>query len=268
MVVLITIFNENCLETMKRMSDEGKKVGLVLTSPFYNTNKKSLGVHTIENGESGFTSVRYDMPLDGMTNDEYTNFTINVFELFDKILSNNGCVLYNMSYGSENTDGMFLALNGIITQTNFTIADVIVWKKKMAFPNSCSPNKLTRICEFVYVLCRKDELKSFLTNKQITSYRKTGQPAYENIYNYIEARNNDGGCPYNKCTFSSDLCLQLLKIYGKDGITVYDPFMGSGTTAVACKLMGYDCIGSELSPNQVKFAYDRLKKTEQVLLKC
>ena len=34
--------------------------------------------------------------------------------------------------------------------------------------------------------------------------------------------------------------------------------MGTGTTAFACKLMGLDCIGSELSPAQTKFALERV----------
>jgi DNA modification methylase len=174
-----------------------------------------------------------------------------------------GVVLYNINYGSENTEGMFLAINTILTKTPFTLADVIVWKKKTALPNSCSPNKLTRIWEFVFVFCRKTELMTFNCNKQITSYRKTGQAAYENMYNFIEAKNNDGACPYNKATFSSELCEKLLDIYAVyDDAWVYDPFMGSGTTAVACKRMGFNCIGSEISEKQVEFAKNRLAETQ------
>lgn len=40
---------------------------------------------------------------------------------------------------------------------------------------------------------------------------------------------------------------------------MYDPFMGTGTTAVACKKMGIDYIGSELSPNQVQYAEKRIE---------
>ena len=56
------------------------------------------------------------------------------------------------------------------------------------------------------------------------------------------------------------MCKQLLNIYcPKDGI-VYDPFMGTGTTAVACKELSLSYIGSELSENQCKWANDRLLK--------
>ena len=46
-------------------------------------------------------------------------------------------------------------------------------------------------------------------------------------------------------------------------MVVYDPFIGSGTTACACKNLGLDCIGSEISENQVAFAKDRLGITEE-----
>ena len=84
---------------------------------------------------------------------------------------------------------------------------------------------------------------------------------YENVYNFIEAKNNDESCPYNKATFSTELVKKLLQMYATDNTkTIYDPFMGSGTTAVACQEMGYDCIGSEISENQCKWAKERLTR--------
>ena len=43
-----------------------------------------------------------------------------------------------------------------------------------------------------------------------------------------------------------------------DKVVVYDPFMGSGTTAVACKKLGMNCIGSELSSAQCEYANSRI----------
>ena len=52
-------------------------------------------------------------------------------------------------------------------------------------------------------------------------------------------------------------------IYCKDGWVVYDPFMGSGTTAISCVRRGLGYVGSELSENQIKFAQDRLDKEKE-----
>lgn len=254
------IYNEDCFVTMNKMP-----IGLcsnILTSPFYNTNKKQGKSNTLTksyNNSEKFPYLRYDTHVDNMTDDEYCDFTENLFLEFDRVLNLDGTVLYNISYGNNNRDGMFKAINTIITKTPFTIADVITWKKSSAMPNNCSPNKLTRITEFIFVFCRKYEIDSFYCNKPIVSYRKTGQASYGNIFNFIEAKNNDGTCPYNKATYSSDLCKQLLNIYCPDEGIVYDPFMGTGTTAVACKELNRGYIGSEISENQCKWAEKRLE---------
>ena len=258
---MIELYNEDCFKTMSLLDENS--VDLVLTSPFYNTNKKAgnnltLNTATVKPGQYDY--VRYDVHVDNMTNDEYNDYTVKLFNECDRIITKDGSVLYNISYGAENTTGMFEAVNAIITRTAWTVADVIIWKKQNALPNSTSKNRLTRLCEFVFVFCRKDELKTFYCNKQITSYRKTGQPAYENVFNFIEAKNNDGANPYNKATYSTELCEKLLKLYAPDDCFVYDPFMGTGTTAVACERLGLHCIGSEISKNQVLYAVDRIKK--------
>lgn len=259
---MIEIYNEDCFETMGNVPIG--QFDIILTSPFYNTNKKAGKTRTLTNTSvkaGQYDYVRYDTHIDSMTNEEYCDFTERLFLEFDRVLNLNGVVLYNINYGAENTEGMFLAINAILTKTPFTVADVIVWKKSNALPNSCSPNRLTRIWEFVFVFCRKTELKTFRCNKAVKSYRKTGQAAYENIYNLIEAKNNDETCPYNKATFSTDLCKKLLSLYAVgDKVTVYDPFMGSGTTAVACQDLGFDCYGSEISENQCRWARERLAR--------
>lgn len=257
----ITIYNENCFDTMNIMPNNS--IDVILTSPFYNTNKKAGNKRTVLNTVSknnNYHYIRYDKHIDNMTNKEYCNFTVKLFNQFDRIIKSNGCILYNLSYGSNNTTAMFEAVNNIITQTNFTIADVIIWKKRNAVPNNCSSNKLTRIVEYIFVFCRKNEFNTFHTNKKVKSVRRNGQKMYENIYNFVEAKNNDGPCPYNKATYSSELCDKLLSLYVPNEGIVYDPFMGSGTTAVSCQHLGLNCIGSEISENQVKFSIERLLK--------
>lgn len=257
----IKIFNEDCFVTMERI--EPKSIDLIMTSPFYNTDKHAGRSRTIKGDMLNQTKldIRYDEHIDNMTNDEYCEFTTRLFNSFDKILKANGCILYNISYGAENTEGLFRAINSIIVDTNFTVADVICWMKKSALPNNVSSNKLTRIWEFVFVICRKSEFYTFFCNKKVKNCRKTGQKNYENIFNVVEARNNDGFCPYNRATYSSELCEKLFRLYAPENAKVYDPFCGTGTTGVACKRMRFDFIGSEISENQCKWANDRIQNT-------
>ena len=246
-------YNEDCLASMKRMQEKGFKVDLVLSSPPYNTGRPSNSKRSIENLES-----RYDIHLDDMTDEEYAKWITDIFNNFDKILNENGVILWNVSYGNEKPNSMWLSLLSLLQNTNFMIAEMIVWKKKSALPNNVSPNKLTRIIEPVFVICRKDEFNTFNANKQVKSVSKTGQKYYENIYNFIEAKNNDGANKLNKATYSSELCEQLLNIYAKPNSIVYDNFNGTGTTGVACIKLGLNYIGSELSEEQCKFSIERL----------
>lgn len=249
--------NEDCFKTMDLFLSKGKKVDIILTSPPYNTARKVKTQKALDTHNN-----RYDEYNDNMTNEEYCNWTVNLFNKFDEVLSKNGVVLYNLSYGSENPDVMWLAIGDILHKTNFMIADCIIWKKKSALPNNSSPNKLTRISEFVFVICRKDEFKTFNANKKVTKESATGQKYYENIFNFIEAPNNDGSCDINKATYSSELCEKLLNIYAKTDSIVYDPFMGTGTTAIACckfneRNNDMVCIGSEISEKQVEYSKER-----------
>ena len=256
------IYNEDNRITIKERIEDNS-IDCILTSPFYNTSKKAGTKGTLLNvapDSKYYPMMKYDVFVDNMSNSDYAEYCKELFCGFDRILKPNGSVLWNMSYGSENTECLFFTIAKLLAETNFTIADIICWKKKSAMPQNTSKNRLTRIWEMIFVFCRKEEEKTFFSNKRITSVRESGQAMYENIFNFIEAKNNDGSCPLNKATFSSDLVNKLLSIYcPKNGI-VYDPFMGTGTTAVGCKQMGIQFIGSELSKQQCEWAEDRLQK--------
>ena len=271
--MLNQIYNEDCIETMKNMERNGVFCDVVLTSPPYNTGK------AVKSNPDNMRNcdVRYDVFVENKTDEEYIAWTLDLFANIDKILSPNGVVLYNLSYssnrtsnakGDQVTDLMWRVVAAICEKTGFTVADRIVWKKKSAIPNNRSANKLTRICEDIFVFCRKTEYLSFRANKQVVSIsggKRAGQKNYEVIFNFVEAKNNDGSCPWNKATFSSELCEKLLSIYAEEGTVVYDPFMGSGTTALACKNMGLSYIGSEISEKQCEWAEKRINTS---LLGC
>jgi DNA modification methylase len=244
---MVELINGDCIIEMEKLYEKGVKVNKVLTSPPYNITRDDM------------KKERYDVYDDGLSTDEYIDWTVNIFNKFDKLLDKDGCVLYNMSYGAENTTCMSLTVADIIRNTNFTLADIIVWKKKNAMPNNVSKNKLTRIVEFIYVFVRKDELKTFETNKEITGERKTGQKIYKVYQNFIQARNNDGSTPLNKATYSSELMERLFTIYVKPDDVILDPFGGTGTTACYSYLNGNDCYSIELSPAQVEYSKERLE---------
>lgn len=57
----------------------------------------------------------------------------------------------------------------------------------------------------------------------------------------------------------------LVKTYSEENMTVLDPFMGSGTTAVACEQLNRRWIGIEINEKYYNIAKERLKYIQQTL---
>ena len=248
MIELNVFYNEDCLETMKNMDE--KSIDCVLTSPPYNmTNRK---------GGYADKQKRYDSYEDWKTEEEYNEWTSKVFNSFDKILEDNGVILYNFSYSIENPSLPYTMISHIISNTPFMVADTIIWKKSNSIPHPASYNRLNRIVEFIFVIVRKKEIKTFNCYKKTTKISPNGQKNYEIVDNFITAKNNDESTNLNKATYSTELCDKLLKIYTKEDDIVYDPFMGTGTTGVACNRIKRNFIGSEISEQQVEYSKERI----------
>lgn len=248
------IYNEKCEETMARMIANGEKVDCILTSPPYNMTKRKGGY-----ADTG----RYDVYTDWMPADEYIGWTVDIFNQFDKVLKENRVILYNFSYSIENPSLPYRLVAAIVDNTPFILIDTIIWKKKAGLPFPANGKRLCRNWEYIFVFARKGEEDTYENNRRIKSIsEKTGQKYYEAIYNFVDAANNDGKCELNQATFSSELCVKLLDIYCRPWWVVYDPFMGTGTTAVAASKMGINYIGSEISPDQCEYANNRIKEFE------
>jgi DNA modification methylase len=229
------IFNENNIDTMNRISDGS--ISGIITSPPYNITSKRKDVY-YNNGYSN---------IDGLSEDEYLRVRVDEFVQFSRILENTGVICYNISYHNENPILPTLLISKIHKETDLTVADIITWKKSTSIPFQTSPTKLSRICELVYVIVKKEFLHEFKTNKEISKINeKSGQKFYKNYTNLIEAKNNDSIKCKLKASFSEDFVTKLLDIYFHEGSLIYDPFMGIGTTARACKKSSRNYIGSEL----------------------
>lgn len=242
------IFNENNTDTMSRMPD--KSISGIITSPPYNITTKRKDMY-YDNGYSD---------NDNLSQDEYIEVRLKEFKEFSRIIEDKGVICYNISYHNENPILPTLLMTKIHQETDLTIADIITWKKSNSIPFQTSPTKLSRICELVYVIVKKEHLHDFTTNKQVSKLNeKTGQKFYKNYTNLIEAKNNDGVKCKLKASFSEEFVSKLIDIYFPVESVVYDPFMGIGTTARACKKLGRYYIGSELDKEHYNISLELLK---------
>ncbi|TCJ96188.1 site-specific DNA-methyltransferase (adenine-specific) [Volucribacter psittacicida] len=56
-----------------------------------------------------------------------------------------------------------------------------------------------------------------------------------------------------------NLYLWLLQKYAKAGQLILDTHVGSGSSLVACKMLGFDCVGFEINPHYFNLASERIK---------
>lgn len=248
------IYHEDCVDTMSKM-DDGCIDGII-TSPPYNITTERRDCY-YNNGYS---------EIDNLTEGEFIDRRINEFSEFSRILKNKGVICYNISYHKENPILPTLLMSNVHNNTDLTLADIITWKKPHAIPFQTSPTKLSRICELIYIIVKKESLHSFETNKQISSINKrTGQKFYKNYVNFIEAKNNDGIKSHLKAVYSEELVENLLDIYFKEGNLIYDPFSGIGTTASACIKNNRYYIGSEIKYDTWNQGSERVKNIKMLV---
>jgi len=57
-----------------------------------------------------------------------------------------------------------------------------------------------------------------------------------------------------------EVCRQLIKRFAEEGNTIFDPFAGSGSTLIACKNLGFQFQGCEISKDYCNIIKERLNQ--------
>lgn len=227
----------------------------VLTSPPYNLGKNPRHRKKDDGDREMYVS---DSFVDAKSNDDYISQMVILFKLLETKIVSTGVILWNMGVSSKNAVLPFLMIASINKETDWTIGDVIYWKKPNAMPFQTSPNKSSPYVEPCYVFCRKGHVTDFSSNKGLgKKNEKTNQQFYKMVPNYFEAKNGTS-TDYNKATFSEEMANEMLDRYFKSGNHVLDPFCGSGTTIIAGEKMNLRVTGIEIDKNQVEAFKERL----------
>lgn len=199
-----------------------------------------------------------------MTREEY----INLFQQFDKILIDNGTVLIEIPYNRKKPSYVFQIINEIEMNTEFMLGDIIYWNKTDILPDNMSCNQSTKNVSQIYLFCRKNEFKTYKTNKKVKSFRETGQKTYTNISNIINAPVRDKGSKtFGNKVFSTELVKELLYKYVKKRGIVFDTFCGTGSTCLATINENIYYIASEIDKEQVEYSRVRILKKKKEIKK-
>lgn len=245
MIELDTIYNEDCLDTMSKMPDNF--VDLVVTSPPYD-NLRSY---------EGYT---FDFP--------------NIAAELVRVLKDDGIIVWVVGdatiKGSETGSSFRQALH--FMQLGLNLHDTMIYEKNSpAYPASATSNRYTQIFEYMFVFAKGkvpkqlicDKPNKWAGHKDFSGKLKNPVPDFSprnNIWKYTTSFNG----VKHPAPFPEQLAHDHIVSWSKEGDIVYDPFMGSGTTAKMAMLANRVYIGSEISKTYCEITEERLKEAREI----
>ena len=239
--MLNTIRAEDCLSTMSLMPDG--YVDMVLTSPPYDNLRKYNG---------------YSFEFEPIAQELYRVMkadSVMVWVVGDATVD-----------GSETGTSFKQAL--YFKEIGFKLHDTMIYEKNSpAYPASRTSNRYTQIFEYMFVLTKGkvpkqlicDKPNKWAGHKDFSGLLKNPVPDFSprnNIWKYTTSFNGWK----HPAPFPEGLAQDHILSWSKEGDVVYDPFMGSGTTAAAAKKLKRNYIGSEISEEYCLMIEERLKQ--------
>ena len=217
----VKLYNDDCLNVLKGVEDNS--IDLVVTDPPYEviTGGRNGGV---KGKPSGILTENKQLMKSIPKADLWLSECFRVMK--------DGTHIYIMT----NTLNLTNYLN-IINDVGFKLHNLLVWNK-----NNTTPNRwYMKNCEYV-IFARKGFAKSI------------NNPSSQTVHNFDNIIGNK--------QHPTEKPVELMKLYvgnsSQVGDTVLDPFMGSGSTGVACKELGRNFIGVELDEQYFDIATNRI----------
>ncbi len=201
---------------------DGEKADMVFTSPPYNANT-SLTISDKNN-----KNLYRNNEIDNKTREDYIKFNIQVVK---NILSNSTdtlTLLYNINY-NKNSPSAYIDVVSKINKL-ILLKETIVWEKQLAV--SLQGNNLTRIYEFIFVF-----------NNINLKINKGHSECFKNLW---KISNINANIENHKACFPLELPTKAILDFSPKGSNIYEPFIGSGTTLIACEQTDRICYGQEL----------------------
>ncbi len=256
MVKLEKIYQENCLETLRRMPDDF--VDMTITSPPYDDLRDYNGYHfPVEDIAAGLFA-------------KTKPGGVVIWVVADRTVD-----------GNETLTSFRHAL--IFQETGFKVHDTMLYVKNNPIPSDCG-KRYRQMFEYMFCFSKGQpktfnpiteptksagqKIKAFRITesgrgtvpdedigREIKTSRKVGNIFY---YNVGTGSSRDKIAFRHPAIFPEKLVEDQISTWTNEGDLVYDCFMGSGTTAKVAHLLGRRWIGSEISAEYVEIANQRL----------
>ena len=216
-------------------------VALMVTSPPYNVGKE------------------YD---DDLAIDDYLGLLRSVFAETYRVLEPGGRIAVNVANLGRKP---YIPLNqyvaGLLTEIGFDLRGEIIWQKAKSAGGSCAWGSwrsaknptLRDVHEYVIVASKGSYAR--MRKGEDTISKEVFLEATVSIWDILPESARRVGHP---APFPVELPKRLIELYTFAGDLVLDPFIGSGTTAVAAVESNRHYVGFDLSPEYLEIAERRI----------
>jgi len=241
------IYNKNCIDGMKLIPKN--KIDLVITDPPFAINfkaKKANYNRTASRVLSGYNEI---------SPEDYYDFTFSWMSEVFRILKDSGS-MYVFS-GWNNLKDILRALDDV----GFVTINHIIWKYQ--FGVVTKKKFVTSHYHCLYV-CKDDKKRKFFPFSRFKQGDKSedGRSLHyrdkEDVWDI--KREYWSGDEKTPTKLPSEIIKKLLEYSSEKKDIVFDPFLGSGQTAVVSKSLNRRYMGFEIVPDYYKFAKKRLDK--------
>lgn len=225
----------DCIQVMNSMAAESVKA--VVTSPPYNI-KNSTG-NGLKDGRGGkWASAAllqgYDSHDDAMPHGEYVAWQRSCLDAMLRVLRPDGAIFYNHKWRVQG--GLLQDRHDIVE--GFPVRQIIIWQRKGGF--NFNKGYFLPTYEVIYLIAKPDFKLAPKAN------------AHGDVWTITQDRDNPHPAPF-------PLELATRCISSVDEGLILDPFLGSGTTAVAAEALRRPWLGIEKSPDYCAMAEERLQ---------
>ena len=214
-------------------------VDLICTSPPYNLGNRTPPKNTVWTGKKNMT-IDYGVHSDNMPEKQYQKWQNDIVRECVRVIKPTGSIFYN--HKPRRIGGLVVLPTNWLAE--FKIKQLIIWDRR----NSPQINNVCFLptTEHIYWITKTDKTPKF--------YREKCNYTSE-IWDLPVRMDNPHPAP-----FPIELPINCILGCTDEGDVVLDPFVGSGTTAVACKQYKRNFIGIDNNPEYCEMAKENLAK--------
>lgn len=233
----------DCIKLMNKMP--AASVGLIVTSPPYNLRNSTGG--GMKNGSGGkWENAQlikgYATSMDDMPHEEYVKWQRDCLTAMMRILREDGAIFYNHKWRVQG--GKMQDRHDIVS--GFPVRQIIVWKRAGGI--NFNPGYFVPTYEILYLICKPEFKLAPKAN------------AIGDVWEIPQEMKNAHPAPFP--VELAQRCIESTLAH-----VVCDPFIGSGTTAIAAEICKRKWIGMDISKDYCKLANERIQAARRLIKK-